>query len=222
MQFISVIFTILAVIAAIMLVIGVIKPTAFDQEGKEPKRITKSVRLDNIIVIGFFLIIFGGLAIAAHPSGSKQPASKTVATTQAATKTPPTKSAATTPAPTSQPTTAQQVHSWDVQYGYLVTSLQDDFTQAQKDLQAQDTTAFAADCSNISGDATTAQSKPAIPDTTIQANWATALSDYATGGTACTNGINSNDSTQLSQGATDFNNGSTALTKATQEIDELN
>jgi hypothetical protein len=222
MQFISVVFTIFAVIAAIALTVGIIKPTAFDKEGQQPNRLTKSPRLDNVLIWGFFLVLFGGLAIAAHPSGGKHPASKTVTTTQAAVKAPVTKpTAQPAPVATTQPTTAQQVHAWDVQYDYLITGLQSDFTKAQQDLQAQDTTAFANDCSKIASDAVTAEGKPAIPDATIETTWMQALGDEAAGGAACSDGITQNDTTELTQGATDFNNGSTAITKATQEIDAL-
>jgi hypothetical protein len=219
MEFISIVLTILAVIAAIALTVGIIKPTAFDKEGQKPNRLTKSPRLDNVLIWGLFLVLFGGLAIAAHPSGGKHPTSKTVVTTQAAVKAPAVKPT-TQPTPAA-PTTAQQVHTWDEQYGYLVTTLQDDFTQAQKDLQAQDTTAFANDCAKIANDAVTAESKPAIPDAPIETTWMQALGDEAAGGAVCSDGITQNDTTELSQGATDFNNGSTAITKATQEINAL-
>jgi len=117
MQFINGLFVVLAFIALLFLIIGIIKPTAFDKDGKEPKRITKSPRLDNLIVFGIIFLVLCGIASATDPS---TPATKTVATTKTATSKPvskpkqptatkPATSTTPKPAPTPAPKPAEPV-----------------------------------------------------------------------------------------------------------------
>lgn len=79
------IFLILSSIAGLLLVIGIIKPKSFDRPGKPAKRLTKSPRLDNIVIFGGFFLLFGFLAGATAPSlpnDQTAPKSNKVATHQ--------------------------------------------------------------------------------------------------------------------------------------------
>jgi len=151
-----------------------------------------------------------GAAAMSYTAGSNTGASST--STEANTS-------ATTPSP--KPTTKQLVNSWYKSYDYLVTDLQSDFTQAQTDAQNNDMSGLSDDCSSIVSDSSLAQGKPAIPDASIQTNWSTALSDESAGGNACEQAITNNDTSELNQATTDFNNGSTALSAATNAIKAL-
>jgi hypothetical protein len=120
-----------------------------------------------------------------------------------------------------QKTTAQKIKVWHTTYGYLVTDLANDFSQAETDSSADRVSALSTDCTKIRTDAIAAHKKPGIPDAAAQADWTAALNADAAGGNNCVNGISSGSSTLMSSASTDFSDGSKYLTAAVKDIQKL-
>jgi hypothetical protein len=173
-------------------------------KGKPKQPAKKGSTLGGIIVIVVFIAIIVGIVMALS-GGSKKPTAKTVSNTPAAS--------------TSAPTTAQQVASWETQYGSSLTNIVNDFTSVSKD--ASNPTALAVDCQKIASDVTTAQGQPPIPNSATQSDWSSALSSYASGAQDCTQGLENNDATMINKATTEFSQGNTSLDAASASIQSL-
>lgn len=114
--------------------------------------------------------------------------------------------------------TGKKVIAWKTKYAYLITNLTDDFKQAETDSQANNTPKLQNDCLQVVKDVKIAQSKPAIPNIAIQANWAAGLKDDSAGGTNCSNGIKDSDSTLMTAATSDFTAATKALSAASTEL----
>jgi hypothetical protein len=235
MSVLNVLFLILNLLAALFLVIGIIKPKAFDKAGKPIKRITKSARLDNILIFGFLFILFGTLVGATAPKSLTTQLANSVQKSNTTSKTPSkpkakstTKKLTSKPAPKpapkvtpkpQTPTTAQKVSTWNNKYGYLVTNLTKDFSKMQND--ATNTNALENDCTQLFDDATVDETKPAIPDATAEKDWLAALNSYVNGAQQCQYGVNSSDVNEINKATADFNQGTKSLNAATAAIQKL-
>ena len=173
-----------------------------NNKSKEPAK--KGSTLGGIIVIIVFIAIIVGV-IMALTGGSKKPATKNTASTASTTN-------------TSANTTGDKISAWNSQYGSVFTTLGNDLGTFSKDATAGNVTAAGADCQKFENDLTTAQGYPAIPDSTVEQHWSSALSDFSAGAQDCVQGVNNNDTTLITQANNEFTQGNTQVTDTTNAI----
>ena len=87
-----------------------------------------------------------------------------------------------------------------------------------KDATANNVSAVSADCQKLLTDVTTAQGYPAIPESTVEQHWSSALSYLSSGSQDCIQAVKTNDTTLLSQATSEFSQGNTQITDATSAI----
>jgi len=141
-------------------------------------------------------------------------------TTNSTTSTPPANTSTNTQAPTA-PSPAAQVGLWYQQYGSIFTTLGNDLNNVSAASGGSDINAAQSACQTLAADIQTAQSYPAIPDAQTAADWSTVLSDEGSAATDCVNGIQNNDPSLVTQGATEMVQGNVALDKAIMDVQSL-
>jgi len=176
------------------------------KQSPKPKDDKKGSTLGGIIVIVVFLalVIWGISALVG--GGSKK---KIVNTNN---------TASTVPVQTPQATTASKITAWDTKYGYIFTTIENDFSQMSKDASNNNATAVGNDCQQINTDVTTAQSFPAIPDAQSASDFSSALTYYQEGSSQCVTAINNNDANGLTQASQLMSQGTAKITATASDI----
>ncbi len=185
------------------------QPQGNQQSVKQPlnkKEETKGSALGGIILIVVVLALLVWGVSALFGGGSKK---KTVNANN---------TASTVPAQTPQATTASKITAWDTKYGYIFTTIENDFSQMSKDASNNNATAVGNDCQQINTDVTTAQAFPAIPDAQSASDFSSALTYYQEGSSQCVTAINNNDANGLTQASQLMSQGTAKITATANDI----
>jgi hypothetical protein len=114
-----------------------------------------------------------------------------------------------------------KIKHWKTTYSFLITNLTNDFKKAQLDIQNGSTKDLGTVCDQIRKDSLNAESKPAIPDNSIEANWKVGLKDDAAGGAECSEAVKTGSQSTFTKASNDFTKGSTALAAANKSLQAL-
>lgn len=129
---------------------------------------------------------------------------------------PPSSTSASAP-PLSSITPAQ---SWMATNNGTFTTLGQDMLTLGQDASATnpDASTVSNDCRALSNDVVTAQALPAIPDPTAQGQWSSMLTNMASAGNDCTEGIAQGDSGLVAQTATEITTSTGEFAKLKQTV----
>lgn len=117
-------------------------------------------------------------------------------------------------------TTGDKITAWDSKYGSVFTTLGNDLSTFSKDAEAGNVSAAGADCQQMQTDIATAQNEAAIPDSTVEQHWSSALSDLSAAAQDCVQGVNNNDVTLIQQANSEITQGNTQLADTTTAIEQ--
>jgi hypothetical protein len=101
--------------------------------------------------------------------------------------------------------------SWVATNRSVLNALQFDFSAISGDAKNVNLQALRGACHQLHTDTATAQSLPPIPDSRLEKDWSTALTDYGSAATACTDGMDQNSSGLIDQAVSDIQDGNQAL-----------
>ena len=107
--------------------------------------------------------------------------------------------------------TGSSLQSWWSSVQSDAHAIGSDGNQISTDANNNDQAAVQSDCQSLLTDTQAAQSDPAVPNTLMQVNWSSALSDYAAGAQACING-------DFNTATSDLDNGNNQLTDLANAI----
>ena len=110
--------------------------------------------------------------------------------------------------------TTASLYSWWQSVQTAANAIAADGGSIQTDANNQDLNAVGTDCQSLLSDVQSAQSDPPVPNSLMEINWSTALSDYEAGAKDCIDGVDNYDVTKIRQATTELDNG-------TQQINEL-
>ncbi len=149
----------------------------------------------------------------------------TVPTYTVPTYTVPTYTAPTVP-PTTAPTTAELVEQWYGSYGGIISTLEDDYgSVADTTMEYLDDDGslgtIGSACQQLESDATSAQSLPAIPDTSIESPWSSAVSDSANAGESCVAGVDDLDAAAIQTANQEIMQATSELNQTTAAVNAL-
>lgn len=182
----------------------------FSPAGKQkPKPGKAAMTFGYIVVFGIIALIIWGIA-SALGGGSKPTASNSNS---------PANTSATTSAQ-SPPSTASQISVWNSKYGSIFTTLGNDLSTFSTDAKAGDVAASGNDCQQLKDDVATAKGQPAIPESTVEQHWSSALSYLDSAAQDCINGVNQNDVSLITQANNEMNQATDEINATTTAIQQ--
>jgi hypothetical protein len=110
------------------------------------------------------------------------------------------------------------VQAWGATARSDLTTLATDLKQAETDADAGDLNATVTDCIGVQTDVTALRDDGPIPSASLEADWATGLADLSAGAMDCINGIQNNDTGQVQQAITEFDDAASSITTAANAV----
>jgi hypothetical protein len=114
-----------------------------------------------------------------------------------------------------------QVTTWWAQVKGGYQTVVNDLNAAGSAAKADNESAAEQDCSQLTTDVQSLQSKPPAPLLSFNTPWQAALSDLAQGGEQCSSGISQDNTALVNQATTTFQNAENEIDKFNAQINTL-